>query len=107
MKQKAFSLTEPMVAIGLVAILGSAMSSFYIKKSSPKDSATRTSEKQVRAAILNPTFISPAEATLADGTEVLGVTIGGKSRAYPLLIIDKHRIVNDTVGGKHIVCSSA
>jgi hypothetical protein len=34
---------------------------------------------------------------------VLGVTVGGESRAYPLRILGWHAIVNDTLGGRPIL----
>jgi Protein of unknown function (DUF3179) len=36
---------------------------------------------------------------LRDSDQVLGVTIGGESRAYPIAFLSWHEIVNDTVGG--------
>ena len=33
---------------------------------------------------------------------VIGVSINGESRAYPLNLLSRHEIVNDTVGGKAI-----
>jgi hypothetical protein len=37
-----------------------------------------------------------------DADQVLGVTIGGESRAYPIPFLSWHEIVNDTVGGRSI-----
>ena len=45
------------------------------------------------------------EAQLAAGTAVIGVSINGQSRAYPLYILNNHQIVNDTVGGEVISAS--
>ncbi|MBT3942156.1 MAG: DUF3179 domain-containing protein [Chloroflexi bacterium] len=51
-------------------------------------------------AILNPQFISPAEATRYVADEpVLGVTINGDSRAYSIPFLSGREVVNDTVGG--------
>lgn len=33
---------------------------------------------------------------------VLGVEFGGDARAYPIDLLARHEIVNDTVGGQHI-----
>ena len=55
-------------------------------------------------AILDPIFANRA-ASLAqmDPLErVIGVSINGDSRAYPLNLLSRHEIVNDTVGGKAI-----
>ncbi len=52
-------------------------------------------------AILEPSFVTPFEAeTWMEPTEqVLGLTIGGESRAYPIKMLSRHEIVNDVVGG--------
>ena len=51
-------------------------------------------------AIDQPRFVALDEYTGADDSEpVIGVTIGGQSRAYPLRILIWHEIVNDRLGG--------
>jgi hypothetical protein len=51
-------------------------------------------------ALLEPDF-SPADLAtyLAPEDEVIGVHIGGESKAYPLRILVWHELANDTVGG--------
>jgi hypothetical protein len=44
-------------------------------------------------------FVGAAEAAVDPDEKVLAVTIGREARAYPLLTIGYHHIVNDTVGG--------
>lgn len=39
------------------------------------------------------------ETELAEDEPVIGLTLGGESRAYPLRVLIWHEIVNDTVGG--------
>ncbi len=53
------------------------------------------------AAILQPRFVSPAEAEpwMEPQEQVLGVSIDGESRAYPITVLSRHEIVNDVVGG--------
>ena len=55
-------------------------------------------------AILDPTFLTAQESQpqMDDGERVLGVSINGESRAYPLNLLSRHEIVNDTVGGQAI-----
>ncbi|MCH9018154.1 MAG: DUF3179 domain-containing protein, partial [Chloroflexi bacterium] len=55
-------------------------------------------------AILDPVFGNRAEAMAQMGPNerVIGVSINGESRAYPLNLLSRHEIVNDTVGGKAI-----
>ena len=44
-------------------------------------------------------FVSPSEAHLADKEMVMAVTIGNETRAYPIVQMAYHHILNDTVGG--------
>jgi hypothetical protein len=50
---------------------------------------------------------------LVSDDRVIGVSVGGKSRAYPLMILNCHEIINDTLGGVPIavtyspLCDSA
>jgi Protein of unknown function (DUF3179) len=52
-------------------------------------------------SIDNPKFLSVVDANkfLKDSDLVVGITINGQTRAYPLLILVWHEIVNDKVGG--------
>lgn len=55
-------------------------------------------------AILEPRFL-PAEAATGQMTPtelVLGLSIDGDHRAYPLNLLSRHEIVNDTVGGEPV-----
>ena len=55
-------------------------------------------------AILEPRIITSLEAEqqLDPDQRVLGVSIGGRHRAYPINVLSRHEIVNDVVGGKPI-----
>ncbi len=55
-------------------------------------------------AILDPIYAGRAAGFVQmDPLErVMGVSINGESRAYPLNLLSRHEIVNDTVGGKAI-----
>ena len=55
-------------------------------------------------AILDPVFVTPAEAVdqMLPTERVIGVSINGEHRAYPLNMLSRHEIVNDIVGGKPI-----
>ncbi len=52
-------------------------------------------------SIDNPRFVGPGEADqqMLSNERVLGVSINGDHRAYPLNMLSRHEIVNDTVGG--------
>lgn len=54
-------------------------------------------------SIDKPKFDSVAAASwLEDEDLVVGVSIGGEARAYPIRILVWHEIVNDTVGGESV-----
>ena len=44
-------------------------------------------------------FVSPGDAHLGDKEMVMVVQIGGESRAYPIVQMAYHHILNDTVAG--------
>ncbi|MCZ6607396.1 MAG: DUF3179 domain-containing protein [Alphaproteobacteria bacterium] len=51
-------------------------------------------------SIDDPRFVPVSEVTdLTDTEPVIGVTVNGEARAYPLGILTRHEIVNDTIGG--------
>jgi hypothetical protein len=52
-------------------------------------------------AILDPELVTAqqAEAWMEPGEQVLGVSIDGDHRAYPIKMLSRHEIVNDVVGG--------
>lgn len=55
----------------------------------------------------------PAGTYLVGGDRVIGVVLNGQARAYPLLVLNAHEIVNDSLGGVPIavtynpLCDSA
>jgi hypothetical protein len=54
-------------------------------------------------SIDNPKFVSANEAKfLSDSSQVIGIYYNNEAKAYPLLILVWHEIVNDVVGGKPI-----
>lgn len=52
-------------------------------------------------AILDPEFVSvrAGDVQMLPNERVIGVSINGDHRAYPLNLLSRHEIVNDTVGG--------
>lgn len=56
-------------------------------------------------ALTHPRLLSAVDAPRAydDDDRVLGVVINGAARAYPLLILWWHEIVNDTLGGEPVL----
>jgi len=52
-------------------------------------------------AILDPVFARQgAESNMEPAERVIGVSINGESRAYPINLMSRHEIVNDTVGAR-------
>ena len=52
-------------------------------------------------ALFNPQYITAGEADklLKPGEKVLGLTLKGVSRAYPIRIMSHHELVNDEISG--------
>lgn len=62
--------------------------------------------KDAIPAILDPAplFVSAsvAEQEMRENEQVMGVSFGEESHAYPIIFLSWHEIVNDVVGGKAI-----
>jgi hypothetical protein len=56
-------------------------------------------------ALFDPPRIPADQAAWGDEETVVGVAIGGETMAYPLAILVRHELVNDTVGGTPILVS--
>jgi len=50
-------------------------------------------------SIDEPKFVPQRDAKLSPTEPVVGLTVNGESRAYPLQVLTWHEIVNDTIGG--------
>jgi hypothetical protein len=48
------------------------------------------------------TFIPADECTLPDGDTVLGVSINGEEKAYPIRMLNYHVVLSDTCGGRKL-----
>ena len=60
----------------------------------------RAVKRDAFPVLTNPPMIAAADAKeIRDLEPVLGVTIGGEARAYPISIMGVHELVNDTMGG--------
>jgi hypothetical protein len=53
-------------------------------------------------AIWDPEYVSAEESEVPDETDMIGLVINGEARAYSLNLLDRHEIVNDTVGGRKV-----
>lgn len=56
-------------------------------------------------AIHNPEFIPRSEANLKANDKVLGISMNGHAKAYPINILNYHELVNDEIDGKPITVS--
>jgi len=57
-------------------------------------------------ALMNPVFVDADDATfLSDRDRVLGISLNGVTRAYPIRILNYHEIVNDVLNGAPVVVS--
>lgn len=61
--------------------------------------------KDAKLALVRPSFVAAAEAGLAAGVTVVGVSVGGEHRAYPLYVLTNHQVVNDRLGDVPIAAS--
>ena len=50
------------------------------------------------AAVLDPEFVTAAEAELPDDAWVLGVAVDDVAKAYSLNLLNRHEVVNDRSG---------
>ncbi len=60
--------------------------------------------KDAIPAILEPEFVSVSEAGywMEPDEAVLGVSMGGEHKAYPVTMLSRHEIVNDIIGGEPV-----
>lgn len=62
-------------------------------------------------ALNDPTFVTKSDVNtsalsfLSDEDQIVGVTLNGESKAYPLDILNYHEIVNDVIGGVSVAVS--
>ena len=61
--------------------------------------------KDAKLALVRPAFISATQASLPAGVSVVGVSVNGEHRAYPLYVRKNHQVVNDQLGGVPIAAS--
>jgi hypothetical protein len=54
---------------------------------------------------VRPKAVAADQAPWSDDEPVLGVSLGGESRAYPLSVLVWHELVNDELGGRPVLVS--
>jgi hypothetical protein len=55
--------------------------------------------------IYAPEFVAAADATLGDDQLVLGVTLDGEAKAYPINVLNSREMVNDELAGMPILAT--
>ncbi len=50
------------------------------------------------AAVVEPRYVSAAEANIKGNSYVLGVVVEGQARAFSLTLLNRHEVVNDSIG---------
>jgi hypothetical protein len=58
-----------------------------------------------RAAEIMVTAAEADAAGIDNGVQVIGISINGQSKAYPIPYLSRHEIVNDEVGGRLIAAT--
>jgi hypothetical protein len=61
--------------------------------------------RDAKLALVEPSFVTADEAQLVAGVSVVGVSIDGAHRAYPLYVLKNHQVVNDRLGDVPIAAS--
>jgi len=61
--------------------------------------------KDAKLALVRPEFATAEEAGLPAGVSVVGVSVDGEARAYPLYVLKNHQVVNDRLGKVPIAAS--
>lgn len=70
-----------------------------------QDPIVQLLERDAIPAIHDPRFVPSDQATLRPDEKVLGLVVGGEARAYPLIDMDRHEIVDDVVGGTPVAAT--
>ncbi len=104
----AFNFSRLIVLLSLVCV---TTSTYAISKNgfdlngstiSPTDILQGGPPKDGIPAINNPQFLSAKDASfMQDNDRVLGISISGQAKAYPIKILDWHEIVNDEIDDQH------
>jgi hypothetical protein len=94
--------------LGLSTLTAFFMTAFdFSKQSIPVDEIMSGGPpKDGIPSLTDPKFVSAGEANFLDDKDiVLGIAIGGKSKAYPVNILSWHEAVNDRIAGSAILVS--
>jgi len=92
----AVGAAQSNVTINGFSVVSTTIPAVHIKRAGP--------ERDFIPALDAPAFVPAATVDwLTDDDEVLSVTVGDETRAYPLRILVWHEIINDTLGTQPLV----
>jgi len=89
------------ILMGIMMLTQPALAWDFTKHSIPIDDILSGGPpKDGIPALLDPEFLSAKDAadTLKPEDKIIGVSLGGVSRAYPISILNYHELVNDRIG---------
>jgi hypothetical protein len=55
--------------------------------------------------IFHPAFVSAGDSYLEENDIVVGVVVNGEPKAYPIIVLDRHEVVDDVIGNVPVVVS--
>jgi len=108
MKNRRVTMRKVLILIGILTLAQPAMAWDFTKHSIPLDDILSGGPpRDGIPALLDPQFISAKEAadSLKPGDKVIGVSMGGKARAYPIRILNYHELANDRIGDTPLLVS--
>jgi len=89
-----------LILIGILMLTQPALAWDFAKHSIPLDDILSGGPpRDGIPALLDPQFISAKKAadSLKPGDKVIGVSMGGEARAYPVRILNYHELANDRI----------
>ena len=101
-------MRKVLILIGILTLAQPAMAWDFTKHSIPLDDILSGGPpRDGIPALLDPQFISAKEAadSLKPGDKVIGVSMGGQARAYPIRILNYHELANDRIGDTPLLVS--
>lgn len=88
--------------LSLTLALFSVLSAFRVAADEGKPEIHTVLPVDAIPAIFEPRFLPADAADVHDDSPMIGVSFGGEHRAYSMVLLNAHEIVNDEVGGRAI-----
>lgn len=97
-----------LIILGIVMLAQPALGWDFTRHSVPlEDIQSGGPPKDGIPALLEPNFTSAGEASelLRPDDRVIGVSVEGSARAYPIRVLNYHELANDKIGGAPLLVS--